>query len=529
MPHLREGLRYDEACDKAGYNHSHSETKEDLENKVLKDVLEILPKNALRNPIVEKILNQMINVINQIIERYGKPDEIRIELARDLKQSAVERNNAEKAMNTANREHEGFRQTLKSEFGFENPSRNDIIRYKLYKELEPNGFKTLYSNQYISKQDLFSEKIDIEHIIPKSKLFDDSFSNKTLEFRGVNIKKGNATAIDFIQTEYGDEGDNSIKLFTQRIEDLSKTGKISLAKRRKLLMEEKNIPDDFINRDLGNTRYIAKKAREILLEIVKVVTPTTGKITDRLREDWQLVDVLKELTIDKYRALGLVETIENRHGDTSERIKDWSKRNDHRHHAMDAITVAFTKPSYIQYLNNMNAKGDKNGVIYGIEQKELERSDKGKLRFKCPMEISAFRRESKKHLENILISFKAKNKVTTTNKVKRKGEVDLVYKTPRGQLHLETVYGASKEYVTKLEKVNASFDQEKIEKVANQRFKRLLLARLGEFDDDASKAFTGKNTLAKNPIWSSVASTRDASFGRIAQIAKACTRAGSFR
>ena len=89
LPYLKAGHKYDLACEYAGYRHSASSlTSEELENKIYKDRLEILPKNSLRNPVVEKILNQMINVINAIIDTYGKPDEIRIELARELKKSA---------------------------------------------------------------------------------------------------------------------------------------------------------------------------------------------------------------------------------------------------------------------------------------------------------------------------------------------------------------------------------------------------------------------------------------------------------
>ena len=80
-----------------------------------------------------------------------------------------------------------------------NVSRNDIIRYKLYEELKDNGYKTLYSNQYIPKEKIFSKEIDIEHIIPQSRLFDDSLSNKTLEYKAINIEKGNKTAYDFVK------------------------------------------------------------------------------------------------------------------------------------------------------------------------------------------------------------------------------------------------------------------------------------------------------------------------------------------
>lgn len=77
LPYLKEGNQYDVACDYAGYRHSKSSlTKDEIENKILKDKLEILPKNSLRNPVVEKILNQMVNLINTLIDTYGKPDEI---------------------------------------------------------------------------------------------------------------------------------------------------------------------------------------------------------------------------------------------------------------------------------------------------------------------------------------------------------------------------------------------------------------------------------------------------------------------
>lgn len=134
-------------------------------------------------------------------------------------------------------------------------------------------------------------------------------------------------------------------------------------------MKGADIPEGFIARDLRDTQYIAKMAKSILEELVRNVISTTGSITDRLREDWQLIDVMQELNWDKYNKLGLAEIIENREGHKIRRIKDWTKRNDHRHHAMDALTIAFTKLSHIQYLNNLNARSDKAGSIYGIEQK----------------------------------------------------------------------------------------------------------------------------------------------------------------
>ena len=207
LPYLKEGNQYDVACDYAGYRHSKSSlTKDEIENKILKDKLDILPKNSLRNPVVEKILNQMVNLINTIIDTYGKPDEIHVELARELKKNAKEREELTKSIARNTREHDEIRQLLRTEFGMMNVSRNDIIRYKLYEELKDNGYKTLYSDEYIPREKIFSKEIDIEHIIPQARLFDDSLSNKTLEYRAINIEKGNKTAYDFVKEKYGDVG-----------------------------------------------------------------------------------------------------------------------------------------------------------------------------------------------------------------------------------------------------------------------------------------------------------------------------------
>lgn len=530
LPHMKDGLEYSVACEYAGYRHSkNSLTKEEIANKVLKNKLELLPRNSLRNPVVEKILNQMVNVVNAIIDEYGKPDEIRIELARELKKSAKEREELTKSINQATRLHEEYVKMLQAEpYNLVHVSRNDIVRYKLYEELKLNGYKTLYSNTYISREKLFSKDFDIEHIIPQAKLFDDSFSNKTLEVRQVNIEKGNATALDFVGEKYGEKG---LADYKSRVDNLFKNNMISKTKYEKLLMKEADIPSGFINRDLRDSQYIAKKAQEMLNELVQYVVPTTGSVTDRLREDWQLVDVMQELNWDKYNQLGLTEIIEGRDGQRIRRIKEWTKRNDHRHHAMDALTIAFTKRSYIQYLNNLNAriqkgvdeyfdldmvelsdlnKEDRSSAIYGIEKKELYRDNHGKLRFKSPMPLEEFRAEAKKQLDNTLVSIKAKNKVVTQNVNVSKNKVGnnkKIQLTPRGQLHLETVYGSMKKTVVKGNKT--SFETVytirkevspdlKIYKVVDAHIRQILQSRLDEYNGVAKKAFSN---LEENPIW----------------------------
>ncbi|WP_322550166.1 type II CRISPR RNA-guided endonuclease Cas9 [Flavobacterium psychraquaticum] len=499
LPHLMDGHIYDKACSLVGYNHSSSLTTEQNNERVLKDTLELLKKNSLRNPVVEKILNQMINVINAIIKdpSMGKPDEIRVELARELKNNNEQRSEMTKAINKNTIEHEQIKKLLHNEFGINRVTRNDIIRYKLWKETD--GI-SLYTGKPIEPSKLFTKDYDIEHIIPKSRLFDDSFSNKTICERQLNIDKSNKTAYSFLQEKLTAE---EFDQFEKRVKSMF--GKISRTKQNKLLMADNEIPEGFIDRQLRETQYIAKKAKEILLEVSRTVTATIGSVTDKLREDWELVDVMKELNWEKYDKLGLTHIEEGKNGERLYKIKDWSKRNDHRHHAMDALTVAFTKPAYIQYLNNLNARTntDKKGLsIIGIENKYLKKDKNNKLRFIEP--LPNFREEAKKQLESILISYKAKNKVVTKNKnitKKGGGTNQKIQLTPRGQLHKETIYGKLQQYVTKEEKVNASFTKEYIQKVAKKEYREALLKRLEENDNDPKKAFTGKNALSKTPIY----------------------------
>ncbi|MFD1552468.1 type II CRISPR RNA-guided endonuclease Cas9 [Putridiphycobacter roseus] len=504
IPFLQSGNDYAEACRLAEYNHSSSLTKEELKNRQLKEKLELVPKNSLRNPVVEKILNQMINVINEIVNTYGKPDEIRIELARELKKSAKQRAEMTSYINKATKANDDFRKLITKEFGIPNPTKNDVVRYKLYEELKRNGYKTIFSNQYIEKKDLFSKKIDIEHIIPKALLFDDSFSNKTLAFREVNLKKGARTGIDFITDDYNSE----LESYNRRIENLYDKGKGSISKGKfeKLKTSREKLPEGFIERDLKNSQYIAKKAKEMLFEVFENVITTNGNITSKLREDWDLINVMKELNLAKYQLAGLTEIEERKEGKKVEIIKDWTKRNDHRHHAMDALTVAFTTHNHIQYLNNLNAIANqdkrfenlKNSVTSVIKTK----SGKTKRIFTPP--ITNFRTVAKKHIASILISFKAKNKVVTknVNKTRIKGKDKYKFTTqltPRGQLHKETVYGKSKRELQKKIKLSKKFTFQQLNLVVDLNIKNLLQNHLAKFDNNFEKAFDAK-TLKKEPI-----------------------------
>ena len=505
IPHLQEGKDYFESCNAVGYNHSNSFTKEQLDARVLKPKMELLEKNSLRNPVVEKILNQVVNLVNQVIDEYGKPDEVRIELARELKKTAKEREETSKYITSATKINLDIAKSIEQEFGF-TPTKNDIVKYKLWEELKPLGHKTVFSNRYIEKKDIFSKKIDIEHILPKALIFDDSFSNKTLCYREVNIKKANRTALDFITQDLNAD----LEKYIERVESLFDKGKgtISKGKYHKLLKSAKDIKEGFIERDLRNSQYIAKKARNMLLEVFKTVTPTIGRITDKLREDWGVINVMKELNMPKYRALGLIEIEERKNNKTIEKIKDWTKRNDHRHHAMDALVVAFTTHDHIQYINNLNARRDENhkmhASISGIEKKITysEKDKNGRSRRKFIEPLPDFRSEAKKHLQSILVSFKAKNKAVTRNinKTKKKNGFNKKLElTPRGQLHKETIYGKSKFPKHKPTKLNKRFTLNEAKMIVDFRKRELVLNHLEKFNNWPELAFASK-TLKNEPL-----------------------------
>lgn len=133
LPYMKDGLGYSDACQYAGYRHSkRSLTKEEIDSRPLKNKMDLLPRNSLRNPIVEKILNQMINLVNAVVDVYGRPDEIRVEMARELKKTKAQREETVKTIRKITTENEKYKKELEEEFGLKNVSRNDIIRYRLY-------------------------------------------------------------------------------------------------------------------------------------------------------------------------------------------------------------------------------------------------------------------------------------------------------------------------------------------------------------------------------------------------------------
>lgn len=366
LPFLMEGYDYSQACSLAGYNHSNSLTKIEREEQQTLEKLELFPKNSLRQPIVEKILNQMINVVNAIIEQYGKPSEIRVELARELKQSKDERNNADLQNSKNKKLNEEIGKRL-AELGLPVTKRY-IQKYKfIFPSLSKNLKDAQVNNQCIYCGETFNlsealsgDAYDVDHIVPKALLFDDSQTNKVLVHRKCNSTKTNQTAYDYIATK----GEEQVRVYSERVDDWFKRGIISYSKMQRLKVShkeylerksvqketetDKKLWENFIDRQLRDTQYIARKSREILQKVCNNVTTTEGGVTAKLRNVWGWNDVLMNLQMPKYKDLGqtVVKEWTSDHGKRKhqkEEIENWTKRDDHRHHAIDALVIACTK------------------------------------------------------------------------------------------------------------------------------------------------------------------------------------------
>ena len=485
LPYLMEGMMYSEACERININHSNSMTREEREQRPLSARIQLLQKNQLRQPVVEKVLNQMINIVNSLKDQYGEIDEARVELARELKQSRDERESAYKAMGQNERRNKEIAEKI-AEFGIR-PSRSRIQKYKMWEESLHQCFycgKTIDLSEFLNGAD-----VEIEHIIPRSILFDDSFSNKVCACRRCNQEKGNQTAMEYMETKSAAEQE----AYKQRVDEAFTAKRISKTKRDHLLWRKTDIPSDFIERQLRQSQYIAVKAVEVLQDGIRQVWTSGGSVTDFLRHQWGYDEILHTLNLPRYRQVeGLTEFVDFEHAGqkhTEERIKNWSKRIDHRHHAIDALTVALTQQGYIQRLNTLEASHDfmekqvkEAGTKYNEKKSILEKWINEQPHFSVEEVTNA--------VDGILVSFRAGKRVTTPARraiyiggkrvIAQRG-----IEVPRGALTEETIYGKLGDKFTV--KYPLNHPSMKPENIVDPTIRALVQKRVAERGKDAFK------------------------------------------
>lgn len=281
-----------------------------------------------------------------------------------------------------------------------------------------------YTGKIIPLSKLFdSKQYEIEHIIPRSKLKNDSINNLVICELGINKAKGNQLAANFIKNSNGKckYGETEYTLFTyaEYTQYVKDTFKFNKAKQKNLLATD--VPDDFVLRQINDTRYISRKVVEFLKPVVGDETKiifSTGSITSELKMNWGLNKEWKKLMMPRFKRLesitGKTHVVNefDEHGNLSdihfyvpENPHLNVKRIDHRHHALDALIVAATTREHIRYLNSLNA------VDSNEELKKVQRTlVKEKIReFKLPWKN--FTKEAREKLEQTVVSFKTNNKI----------------------------------------------------------------------------------------------------------------------
>ncbi len=492
LPYLQEGMSYYDAKCAAGYGDT-TLTLEENRIRPLADSLSPIHKGELRQPVVEKVLNQLVNLVNTLMSEYGRFDEIRVELARELKQSREERAETTKMIGAATKENDRIAEIIK-EYGL-TPTRSRIQKYKMWEE---SGKICMYCGQPVKvKEFLQGFGVEIEHIIPRSLMFDDSFSNKVCACRECNQEKNNRTAYDYMKSK----SEGEFNAYLSRVADFAEKNKISKTKQKKLLMPASELPEDFIERQLRESQYIAKKAKAILQSVCRNVYATSGSITDLLRHIWGWDDVLHNLNLERYRNAGLTKNAEREIDGrivSVERIAEWSKRMDHRHHAIDALTIACTKQGYIQRINNLNSLKEVAFKSYSDERQDATTQQRlTRLERYIAMQPHFSTSEVAAAVRNIAVSFKSGKRAASVGKryVYRGGKrvcAQTGVIIPRGPLSEETVYGCihknGKEEIVVKYKVGTILLKD-VDYVVDKRIREILRNRLEQFGGKPEKAF----------------------------------------
>lgn len=394
LPYMEQGYQYHEAMALAGYEHHAPNAQADGSAEFLP------PINAkeIRNPIVTRALAQVRKVVNALIREYGKPDSIRIELARELKLPRSVREKTYKENREREKDHNAIRQRLLEELNIDNATREDIIRYRLWREA---GEHCPFTGEYVSLRRLFFEDVDIEHILPYSRTLDDSFMNKTicLRYENAHVKRNRTPHEAYYGREQYDEIKERVRQFPAE-------------KARRFTMNEQQFAErvggDFIERQLNDTRYISRVALQYLQGVCAEVTVGNGRFTADLRSLWGLNSLLspKEKT-----------------DITTGEILELKNRDDHRHHAVDAVVIACTTRSMLQRRSTWEGRNPNNRLAAGKRP-----------RFDAPWQ--GIREQAREAVDAILVSHALNNKV-------------------RGQFHEASYYGLSRAPFTGEERMDS--------------------------------------------------------------------------
>lgn len=337
MPYLEEGCIYNVACEKAGYDFKADNDGERsvlLSGQVLADTME-----DITNPVVKRSISQTVKVLNSIIRKYGSPQAVHVELAREMSKNFDERRKIEK-QNKENRDNNEKVKKQIMEYGVKNPTGMDILKFRLWQDQNET---CMYTGNHIPLEKLFNnDDYEIDHIIPYSISFDDSYKNKVLVESGANREKGNRIPAEYFGVDTAR---------WQKFEVLVDTHIHDYRKRQILLKKEFTMEErmGFKERNLTDTKYITTAVMNMVRKNLKFapymdekkkkrVYAVNGAITYYLRKRWGLMQ------------------------------KD---RSTDRHHAMDAVVVACCTDGMIQKISK-NVQARELAFSYGLMYVDIE-------------------------------------------------------------------------------------------------------------------------------------------------------------
>lgn len=286
-PWLMQGLVYDKACEQAGLNfHGHGNTEKTSKLPASAPELE-----DITSPVVRRAVSQTIKLINAIIREMGQPPVwIHIELARELSRTFEERRKDQKSMEDNAKQNERLMQEIRDTFHKLNPTGQDLIKYRLWKEQD--GI-CAYSQKSIAAERLFEPGYaEVDHIVPYSISFDDSRSNKVLVMAAENRQKGNRLPLQYLQ---GERREKFIVWTKSQVRNYRKQKNLL---RETLSEEEQN---GFKQRNLQDTQYMARFLLNYIRDHLAFADhPAAGKqrvmalagaVTSHLRKRWGLTKV----------------------------------------------------------------------------------------------------------------------------------------------------------------------------------------------------------------------------------------------
>ncbi|EAJ1198445.1 type II CRISPR RNA-guided endonuclease Cas9 [Campylobacter jejuni] len=371
-PLMLEGKKYDEACNELNLKVAINEDKKDF----LLAFNETYYKDEVTNPVVLRAIKEYRKVLNALLKKYGKVHKINIELAREVGKNHSQRAKIEKEQN------ENYKAKKDAELeceklGLKINSKN-ILKLRLFKEQKEF---CAYSGEKIKISDLQDEKmLEIDHIYPYSRSFDDSYMNKVLVFTKQNQEKLN-------QTPFEAFGNDSAKW--QKIEVLAKN--LPTKKQKRIL--DKNYKDkeqkDFKDRNLNDTRYIAR----LVLNYTKDYLDFLPLSDD---ENTKLNDTQKGSKVHVEAKSGML---------TSALRHTWGfsakDRNNHLHHAIDAVIIAYANNSIVKAFSDFKKEQESNSAeLYAKKISELDY--KNKRKFFEP--FSGFRQKVLDKIDEIFVS-----------------------------------------------------------------------------------------------------------------------------